>query len=107
MEYEITYLVGENKESEIDSIKKEIESVLKKEKAEILDIEIINQRKLSYEVDHQIRGTYVTKRFELPEKKDSESEETKEDSISAVTRKLNLNSDILQVIYCTKFCQFL
>ena len=102
MQYEITYLVGEKNEGKLESIKKDIDSMLKKEQAEILEAELVNKRKLSYEVNHEIKGIYVTKRFDLPEIDywDDEYEAGREkiNSINSLTKKMNLNNDILRFI---------
>ena len=65
--YEFFYLVGQNNEEKLDEIKKEAEQVLIDEGAVFEELEIITKRKLSYKIKHQIRGTYIAKRFEMPQ----------------------------------------
>lgn len=95
MQYELFYLVGERQEANLDAIKKNVEEILTTEKAKLLDPEVIEKRKLSYEIKHQKRGTYVTRRFELPE---IEDQDEKESVVEKITRKLNLTGDVLRFI---------
>lgn len=89
MQYELFYLVGERQEANLDTIKKNVEGVLALEKAKLLDPEVLEKRKLSYEIKHQRRGAYVTRRFEIDEA---------ESSIETITKKLNLMGDVLRFI---------
>lgn len=99
MQYELFYLVGQNNEENLETIKKEVEKTLTDEGAKFLDPEVITKRKFSYEIKHQIKGTYIARRFEMPEKELSEKEiEEKKSSIEIATKKLNLNSNILRFI---------
>ncbi|EKE15531.1 MAG: hypothetical protein ACD_11C00145G0004 [uncultured bacterium] len=99
MQYELFYLIGQNNEGNLEAIKKEVEKTLTDEGAEFLDPEVITKRKFSYEIKHQIKGAYIARRFEMPEKELSEKEiEEKKSSIEIATRKLNLNSNVLRFI---------
>ena len=100
MQYELFYLVGQNNEDKMGEIKTEIEKILSEESALVQEIEVINKRKLSYEIKHQIRGIYVARRFDLPENdywaEDSESKGN--DSLQRIINKLNLMQNILRFI---------
>jgi ribosomal protein S6 len=60
--------------------------------------ELSEKRKLAYEIKHQNKGTYITRRFELPEIDfwADEANGEKEFGIQAITNKLNLNVDVLR-----------
>ncbi len=94
MQYELFYLIGERQEANLAEIREEISKMLVSEKATLLDPEVTEKRKLAYEIKHQNKGTYVTRRFELPEDLASEAES----GIQSITRKLNLNSNVLRSI---------
>ena len=98
MQYELFYLVGEKNETNIDAIREDVNKILAEEKATLIDQEVVEKRKLAYEIKHQHRGTYVTRRFDLPEV-DYWADETnaeKEFGISAITKKLNLHPQVLR-----------
>ncbi|NTV41371.1 MAG: 30S ribosomal protein S6 [Candidatus Moranbacteria bacterium] len=100
MQYELFYLVGERQEATLDAIREGVSAMLVSEGAKLLEPELTEKRKLSYEIKHQNKGTYVTRRFELEEidfwadEKNSE----KEFGIAAMTNKLNLNNDVLRFL---------
>ncbi len=98
MRYEFFYLVGQNNEEKLDEIKKEAEQVLIDEGAVFEELEIITKRKLSYKIKHQIRGTYIAKRFEMPQTPSKDAEGNTVSRIENISRKLNLNSNILRFL---------
>ena len=99
MEYELLYLVGENKEADLDRIKKEVEEIVTKEGGNFSQEEVIEKRKMAYKIDHQIRGTYVAKRFSYLSRDEREKSGIEEkDIISKITNKLNLYPDVLRFI---------
>lgn len=99
MQYELFYLVGERQEATLDAIKENVNSILVSGKASLLEPELFEKRKLAYEIKHQNKGTYVTRRFELPEIDEmDESKSEKEFGIEAITKKLNLSSDVLRFL---------
>jgi ribosomal protein S6 len=97
MLYELNYLVGESKEAELEKIKKELEEIVAGEGAIFLEPIFTEKRKLAYKVKKDVRGTYTARRFELPDKDMEESEE-KENPLKQITKKLNLNQNILRFI---------
>ena len=88
MQYELFYLVGANKEAELETIKKEVAEIVTLEGGIFAEKQTEEKRKLSYEVKHQTHGIYIAQRFEL------------EDStqIQEINRKLNLYTGILRFL---------
>ena len=100
MQYELFYLVGERQEANLPTIKEGVNAILALENATMVGEELSEKRKLAYEIKHQKKGTYITRRFELPEI-DFWADETnseKEFGIQAITNKLNLNTDVLRFL---------
>lgn len=100
MQYELFYLVGQRQEANLDAIKKGVEEILALENATLIDPEQMEKRKLAYEIKHQNKGVYITRRFELPEIDfwADEANGEKEFGIEAITKKLNLNNDVLRFL---------
>jgi ribosomal protein S6 len=96
MQYELFYLVGERQEASLDAIKEGVNAILVSGKAKLLDPELLEKRKLAYEIKHQRKGIYITRRFELPEF--DEIKDEKEFGIEAITKKLNLNNNVLRFL---------
>lgn len=92
------YLVGQNNETRLDAIKKEVEQTLVDEGAVFEEMEVITRRKLSYEVKHQIKGIYIAKRFEMPENDFWAENSENLSKIEVATKKLNLNQDVLRFL---------
>lgn len=99
MQYELLYLVGERNEANLDEIKTSIDAMLTEEGA-TLGEELVMKKKLAYEIKHEKRGTYVARRFELPEYDmwSNEAEADHEKGINNLTRKLNLHNELLRSI---------
>lgn len=98
MQYELFYLVGERQEANLEAIKEGVNSILALEEAKMVGEELSEKRKLAYEIKHQNKGTYITRRFELPEIDfwADEANGEREFGIAAITNKLNLNNDVLR-----------
>jgi ribosomal protein S6 len=92
MRYEICYLIGESQEANLDKIKDRVKKIISEE-GTLLDLEVTEKRKMAYKVQKDIRGIFVAQQFEITVDEDSEE---KKDSISAITKKLNLDPDILR-----------
>lgn len=95
MQYEICYLVGESHEADLETIKAEVNNLLAQEGATLTGIEVAEKRKLAYQIKHDIRGTYVAQRFELPEKDDDNH---KPEAIQNITRHMNLKQNVFRFI---------
>jgi ribosomal protein S6 len=100
MQYELFYLVGERQEATLPAIKEGVNAILALENATMVGEELSEKRKLAYEIKHQNKGTYITRRFELPEIDfwADEANGEKEFGIAAITNKLNLNNDVLRFL---------
>ena len=100
MQYELFYLVGQRQEANLDAIREAVKIMLVSEGAKLLEPELTEKRKLSYEIKHQNKGTYVTRRFELEDIDfwADEKNGEKEFGIQAMTNKLNLNNDVLRFL---------
>lgn len=100
MQYELFYLVGQRQEANLDAIKKGVEEILALESAKLIDPEQMEKRKLAYDIKHQNKGIYITRRFELPEIDfwADEANGEKEFGIAAISNKLNLNNDVLRFL---------
>lgn len=98
MQYELFYLVGEKNESNLDAIRQDVEKILTEQGAKLVEEELIEKRRLAYEIKHQRRGTYVTRRFELPEVDywADEANAEKEFGVDAIIKKLNLHPEVLR-----------
>ncbi len=102
-EYELFYLVGETKEPELPKIKETVEKLLIAEGATFLDGETIDKRKLAYSIKKEVRGTYIARRFTVPQEEDALASELAKRSseigfVASVTKKLNLSKDVLRFL---------
>lgn len=101
MEYELMFLVGENKQSELEQIKKVVQELVEKAGGKWTGESLEFERKLAYKIKHQWRGNYFVQRFELPgkdDKKGIEEVEEVKDPIQEITTQMNLQQDILRYI---------
>lgn len=98
MEYEICYLIGESREADTEKIKKDIEEAVTSKEGSFSGIEFVDKRKMAYAIKKEIRGTYFARRFELSDKGVKEESESslKKNSLASITKKLNLNQNILR-----------
>lgn len=98
MQYELLYLVGQRNEEKLDKIKQDVTEMLAAEGAKLTGEEMIEKRRLAYEIKHETKGTYVAIRFDLPEVDywADEANIEKEFGIEALSRKLNLHTEILR-----------
>ncbi|MFZ1720299.1 MAG: 30S ribosomal protein S6 [Candidatus Moraniibacteriota bacterium] len=102
-EYELFYLVGETKDAELPRIKTDVEALLVSEGASFLSGETTDKRKLAYLIKKEVRGTYIARRFTVPQEEDALAEELakrKDEApfIARVTKKLNLSKDVLRFL---------
>ncbi|MDQ5961260.1 MAG: ribosomal protein [Patescibacteria group bacterium] len=102
-EYEIFYLVGETKDAELPRIKTDVEALLALEGATFLDGETVDKRKLAYLIKKEVRGTYIARRFTVPQEEEALASELAKreetvDFIARVTKKLNLSKDVLRFL---------
>lgn len=104
IEYELFYLVGESKDAELPRIREAVEGVITANGGTFLAPQTEEKRKLAYPVKKEIRGTYIARRFTLPDKDEQETAaglETVEGSVHplvAINRTLQLSKDVLRFL---------
>ncbi len=98
MEYEIFYLIGESKEANLDKIRENVEAIIKKNQGKIDEDEFVKKRRLAYEIKKEARGTYVAKRFSLPDKDERDEKFSGIDFIGEITKELNFNQEVLRFV---------
>jgi len=86
MEYEILYLIGASKETDLEKIKAEVMEIIISEGGQFLEKEVIEKRKLAYRIKHETHGIYIARRFEMAEP----------EKIQVINKKLNLYTGILR-----------
>lgn len=97
VEYEILYLISDTKKKEIDAISTSVTNIVTASGGVLSGSKKILERKMSYAISHVVRGIYTAERFMLPGADDKEYN-VDINPISEITRKLNLNSNILRFI---------
>lgn len=101
IEYELYYLVGESKESELPQIKEAVEKIVTSEGGVFLAPATEEKRKMAYQVKKEDRGTYIARRFTLPDKDEFEASGKEVAAIhplSAINRSLQLSKDVLRFL---------
>lgn len=88
MKYELFYLIGASKESAVPKIKDHISALVKDLGGVFEEKEIVEKRKLAYDINHERQGIYVAQRFELENV----------ENIKELNSKLNLYPDIFRFI---------
>ena len=86
MQYELFYLIGVSKETELAEIKKEVEGIVTTVGGKFLEKETLEKRRLSYEIKHENHGIYLCRRFEMEES----------EGLADITKNLNLNNRLLR-----------
>lgn len=103
VEYELFYLVGESKDAELPRIRTAVEEVVTSNGGTFLPPMTEEKRKMAYEVKKEVRGTYIARRFTLPDidEREATGTEIAEGSVHpivAMTRTLQLSKDVLRFI---------
>lgn len=101
VEYELFYLVGESKDAELPRIRTAVEEVVTSNGGTFLAPSTEEKRKMAYEVKKEVRGTYIARRFTLPdvdEREEAGIETGDTHPIVAMTRTLQLSKDVLRFI---------
>jgi len=86
MRYELLFLVGTSKETELEKIKKDVYEIIESNGGAFEEKEVIEKRKLAYEVKHETHGSYVARRFELGES----------EKMGDINTKLTLHTGVLR-----------
>lgn len=97
IEYELFYLVGEAKDSEMPRIREAVEKVVTGQGGTFLLPQTEEKRKLAYAVKGEVRGTYIARRFTLPDQDERESE-PETPPVAAISRALQLSPDVLRFL---------
>ena len=98
LEYELFYLVGEKKDAELPRIKEEIEALVTGVGGTFLPAMTEEKRKMAYEIKDEVRGTYIARRFTLPDKDEIERAADEIHPIVKIERALTLSKDVLRSI---------
>lgn len=96
MEYEICYLIGESKESNLDKIRPTVEQIIEKHKGTFLEGEFVRKRRLAYDIKKEARGTYVARRFTIPSKDERDELFPDYDIMGEINKELRFNQDVLR-----------
>ena len=98
IEYELFYLVGESKDEELPRIRETVEKTVTAEGGTFLAPVTEEKRKLAYPVKGEIRGTYIAKRFTLPDQdeRDEKGISNDTDPVLAINKILKLSKDVLR-----------
>ncbi len=96
------FLISEKDNQDFPRIKDEVKALVETAGGEWAGESIEFERKLSYKINHNWRGTYFVQRFTLPDKdtkeENLEADEMAPNVIGEVTRQMNLRKDILRYI---------
>ncbi len=98
MQYEVLFLVGQDRESNVPEIEKEVDALIVEAGGELIDDRWENKRKLAYPVRHSMRGTYIAKRFVFKESTDDKESFETASPIEMINNKLLLSENILRFI---------
>ena len=98
VEYELFYLVGELKESELPRIKEEVEKLVVTHGGTFLAPQTEEKRKFAYPVKKEIRGTYIARRFTLPDADEKEGKIEEVHPLASINRALQLSKDVLRFL---------
>ncbi len=100
IEYELFFLVGESQEADKDAIATRVVDIIKSEGGTFLEPVTEEKRKLAYEIQGEIRGTFIARRFTLPGT-DELAEERGTDEIhplDKMNRALQLDKGVLRFL---------
>ena len=95
IEYELFYLVGESKDVELPRIREAVEQIVISNGGTFLARVTEEKRKMAYEVKKEVRGTYIARRFTLPDK-DEQVGDVEVHPLTSINRALQLSNDVLR-----------
>lgn len=100
VEYELLYLVGESKEGELPRIREVVEKIVVDAGGTFLVPVTEEKRKMAYEVKGEERGTYIARRFTLPDKDECDASGSVQEvhPLAAINRALQLSKDVLRFL---------
>lgn len=97
LQYELFYVVGDSNESTLPQIQEEVVALIEAQGGTWLDGETIEHRKLAYAIKGETRGTYIAKRFTVPNI-DERKKTEKGTSVAEISRQLELHKGVLRHI---------
>ncbi|MFZ2299540.1 MAG: hypothetical protein WAW00_00180 [Candidatus Moraniibacteriota bacterium] len=100
VEYELLYLVGESKEAELPRIREAVANIVTDAGGIFLAPVTEEKRKMAYQVNNEVRGTYIARRFTLQDKdeRDESGSETETHPLAVINRALQLSQDVLRFL---------
>lgn len=103
VEYELFYLVGESKDGELPRIREAVEHIITSQGGTLLAVQTEEKRKMAYQVEKETRGTYIARRFTLPDKDEKDESDQNETAavihpLTAINRALQLSKDVLRFL---------
>lgn len=99
-EYELFYLVGESKDVELGRIREDVEKLVVSFGGTFLAPQTEEKRKLAYPVKKEVRGTYIARRFTLPDKDEQDELGAAPEihPLVEINRALQLSKDVLRFL---------
>lgn len=100
IEYELFYLVGESKDAELPRIRTDVEKLVVSFGGTFLAPQTEEKRKMAYEVKKETRGTYIARRFTLPDKDEMDAKGVAPEvhPLVAINKALLLSKDVLRFL---------
>ena len=98
LEYELFYLVGEKKAAELPQIKETVAKLVTDFGGTFLAPATEENRKLAYEIKGEIRGTYIARRFTLPDRDEIECGADEIHPLKSIERGLMLSKEVLRFL---------
>lgn len=100
IEYELFYVVGESKDAELARIREDVAKLVVSFGGTFLPAETEEKRKLAYPVKKETRGTYIARRFTLPDKdeRDETGVNPEVHPLVEINRALQLSKDVLRFL---------
>ena len=100
IEYELFYLVGESRDADLPAIREAVEKIVVSHGGTFVAPQTEDKRKMAYPVKKEVRGTYIARRFTLPDK-DEQVEEREVHPMTEINRALQLSKDVLRFLIVT------
>ncbi len=85
--YSGLFIVTPEKEEAIDAVKESIGSVISSNSGNVVDVNVIGKKKLTYPIRKQTEGIYIEVLFDATT-----------ESISKIMRQFQINTDILRAL---------
>jgi ribosomal protein S6 len=100
VEYELLYLVGASQDTELPRIREVVEKIITSSGGTFLEPFTEEKRKLAYHVKNEERGTYIARRFTLPDKDERDASASVEEvhPLTAINKALQLCKDVLRFL---------